>query len=202
MPDEGYLAEAHKMCREANVLLIADEVQTGLGRTGSLLASDHENVRADITILGKALSGGTMPVSAILADDAVMLNIQPGEHGSTFGGNPLACRVATTSVQVIQEENLSENAARMGKILRDELAQIDSSLIHTIRGKGLLNAIVFNTSEEDDTAWRFCLQLKENGLLAKPTHGNKIRLAPPLVINEDQIRESAAIIRKTLASFK
>jgi len=201
VPDEGYLQEAHRICREANVLLIADEVQTGLGRTGKLLASDWDDVRPDLVVLGKALSGGTMPISAVLADDAVMLNIQPGEHGSTFGGNPLACRVAMASVEVIQDENLTGNAAQMGEMLREELRQIDSPLIHTIRGKGLLNAIVFNTTEEDDQAWQFCLQLKENGLLAKPTHGNKVRLAPPLIINEDEIRKSAAIIRKTFKAF-
>ncbi len=202
LPDDGYLHEAHRICREANVLLIADEVQTGLGRTGSLLASDHEDVRPDIIILGKALSGGTMPISAVLADDPVMLNIKPGQHGSTFGGNPLACRVAMTAVQVIQEEHLAENAVQMGNIFRKELQEIESQHINTIRGKGLFNAIVFNTTEEDDAAWRFCLKLKENGLLAKPTQGNKIRLAPPLTINEEQIRECAEIIRQTFASFE
>lgn len=201
VPDEGYLREAHKICRNANVLLIADEVQTGIGRTGKMLASDHENVRPDIVVLGKALSGGVMPVSAVLADDAVMLTIQPGEHGSTFGGNPLACRVAMASLDVIKNEKLAENASAMGEILREELQQINSPLLETVRGKGLLNAIVINTNEEDDKAWRFCLQLKENGLLAKPTHGNKIRFAPPLIINEGEIRESAAIIRKTLEEF-
>ncbi len=200
VPDEGYLAKAYEICRAAKVLFIADEIQTGLCRTGKLLACEHENVRPDIVLLGKALSGGTMPVSAVLADDEVMLTIGPGEHGSTFGGNPLACAVTMAALEVLKQEDLAENADQLGKILRQELEDIPGDLIKTVRGKGLLNAIVIQSPNEN-AAWEICLALKDNGLLAKPTHGDKIRFAPPLVINEDQIRECAAIIRKTILEF-
>ncbi len=201
VPEEGYLANAYAMCKAANVLFIGDEIQTGLARTGKMLACDHENVRPDILILGKALSGGTMPVSAVLADNEIMLTIKPGEHGSTFGGNPLACAVAITSIEVLLEEKLAENAEKMGKILRDGLLAFHHEYIKIVRGKGLLNAIVVEDSYNGKSAWDFCLALKENGLLAKPTHGDKIRFAPPLVINEEQIRECLAIIEKTLFAF-
>lgn len=200
VPDEGYLARAYALCKEANVLFIGDEIQTGIARTGKLLACDHENVRPDILILGKALSGGFLPVSAILADDEIMLCIKPGEHGSTFGGNPLAAKVAVASLEVVKEENLAENAARMGEILRSGLREIDSEMLTLVRGKGLLNAIVIKPKNEK-TAWDVCLALKDNGLLAKPTHGDIIRFAPPLVITEDQIRACVEIIKKTLLSF-
>ncbi|HET9746117.1 MAG TPA: ornithine--oxo-acid transaminase [Chitinophagaceae bacterium] len=198
VPDDGYLSYAKQLCEEANVLFIADEIQTGLARTGKMLACDHENVRPDILILGKALSGGMMPVSAVLADDEIMMVLKPGEHGSTYGGNPLASKVAITSLQVLKEEKMAENAEAMGKILRDELKKIDSLHIAMVRGKGLLNAIVID-HHSNDAAWDLCLKLKENGLLAKPTHGDKIRFAPPLVINKDQVIECAEIIKK---SFK
>jgi ornithine--oxo-acid transaminase len=197
IPAPGYLAGVRRLCSEYNVLFIADEIQTGLARTGKMLACDHENVRPDILILGKALSGGTMPVSAILADDFIMMNIKPGEHGSTYGGNPLACAVSITALQVLKDENLADNAEKMGQLLRSELAKINSPLISTIRGKGLLNAIVIN-HPKPDASWDLCLQLKENGLLAKPTHGDKIRFAPPLIITAHQILESVAIIEKSL----
>lgn len=197
IPDDGYLRKVRALCTHYNVLLIADEIQTGLARTGKMLACDHEQVRPDILILGKALSGGVLPVSAVLADDPIMLNIKPGEHGSTYGGNPLACAVAMTALTVLKEENMAENADKMGALLRDELAALQSPLIKTIRGKGLLNAIVINHTNPD-AAWDICLTLKENGLLAKPTHGDKIRFAPPLVINEAQVKEAAAIIGKSL----
>jgi ornithine--oxo-acid transaminase len=201
VPDEGYLRKAKEYCDMANVLFIADEIQTGLGRTGKMLCCDHEEVRADILILGKALSGGTLPVSAVLADDEIMLTIKPGEHGSTYGGNPLACKVAITSLTVLNEENMAQNAEARGKQLRDGLASLNNKHISIIRGKGLLNSIVINHKNED-AAWSLCLALKENGLLAKPTHGDKIRFAPPLVITSDQIDECIAIIEKSLAVLK
>jgi ornithine--oxo-acid transaminase len=197
VPDEGYLSKAKQYCEDANVLFIADEIQTGLCRTGKMLACDHEGVRPDILILGKALSGGTLPVSAVLADDDVMLTIKPGEHGSTYGGNPLACKVAMVALAVLKEEKMMENAESMGRILRNELHKINSLHIASIRGKGLLNAIVIKHHNED-AAWELCLDLKENGLLAKPTHGDKIRLAPPLTINQDQIEDCVRIISSSL----
>ena len=197
IPDEGYLTQVRALCTKHNVLFIADEIQTGLARTGKMLACDHENVRPDILILGKALSGGTLPISAILADDIVMMQIKPGEHGSTYGGNPLACAVAMTSLEVLQSEKMAENAEKMGQLLRAELAALQSPLIKTIRGKGLLNAIVIN-HPNPEVSWDICLQLKDLGLLAKPTHGDKIRFAPPLVINETQIKEAVNIIGKAL----
>src|SRR6187455_3730118 len=198
VPDDGYLSKAKQMCEESNVLFIADEIQTGLARTGKMLACDHENVRPDILVLGKALSGGMMPVSAVLADDEIMMTIKPGEHGSTYGGNPLASKVAITSLQVLKDEQMTENAAAMGQLLREELKKINSLHIAMVRGKGLLNAIVID-HRYNDAAWKLCLALKENGLLAKPTHGDKIRFAPPLIINKEQIMECDEIIRKSLA---
>lgn len=200
VPDEGYLSEAYRLCRENNVLFIADEVQTGIARTGRMLACDHESVRPDILILGKALSGGTMPVSAVLADDEIMLTIRPGEHGSTFGGNPLASKVAIASLQVVKEENLAENAQKMGELFRRQLSEIDSDMIELVRGKGLLNAIVIKPSDNNG-AWDVCLKMRDNGLLAKPTHDNIIRFAPPLIISEEQILEAARIIRDSILSF-
>jgi ornithine--oxo-acid transaminase len=197
VPDEGYLSGIRNLCDEYNVLFIADEIQTGLARTGKMLACDHEAVRPDILILGKALSGGTMPVAAVLADDVVMMNIKPGEHGSTYGGNPLACKVAMAALQVLKEENMVENADAMGQLLRDGLTAIQSPFIQQVRGKGLLNAIVINHANPD-AAWELCLELKQNGLLAKPTHGDKIRFAPPLNINAMQIAECLVIIEKSL----
>lgn len=204
VPDDGYLKKAEKICKANNVLLICDEVQTGLARTGKMLASDHENVRPDILILGKALSGGTMPVSAVLADDEIMLCIKPGEHGSTFGGNPLACKVAMAALQVLKDENLAENADRLGKLFRAEMNKLVDKfdLMTLVRGKGLLNAIIIKPTKEGKTAWDVCVALKENGLLAKPTHGDIIRFAPPLVINEEQIMQAVQIIDKTLAQFE
>jgi ornithine--oxo-acid transaminase len=200
VPDEGYLAKCYELCRKNNVLFIADEIQTGIARTGRLLACDHEDVRPDILILGKALSGGVLPVSAVLADDDIMLCIKPGEHGSTFGGNPLACRVAVAALEVVKEENLAEKASYLGDILRRELGTIKSDMISLVRGKGLLNAIVI-TPKNGLEAWDVCLALRDNGLLAKPTHGDIIRFAPPLVITEEQIYECADIIRKTIEGF-
>ena len=197
VPDEGYLSKAYELCKANNVLFIADEVQTGLARTGKMLACDHENVRPDILILGKALSGGTMPISAVLADDEIMLVIKPGEHGSTFGGNPLASKVAVAALQVLKEENLSENAEKMGKIFRGELSKIDSDMIVLVRGKGLLNAIVIKPKDGKE-AWDVCVNMKENGLLAKPTHQHIIRFAPPLIITEEQIIEAVEIIKKSI----
>jgi ornithine--oxo-acid transaminase len=197
LPDDGYLKGVRAICDKYNVLFIADEIQTGLARTGKMLACDHEGVRPDILILGKALSGGTMPVSAVLADDVVMMNIHPGEHGSTYGGNPLACAVAMTSLAVLKEEGMAENAEAMGQILRSELQKLQSPYITTIRGRGLLNAIVIQ-HPNPDASWDFCLALMENGLLAKPTHGDKIRFAPPLIINKDQILEAVEIIHRSL----
>ncbi|MCB0428861.1 MAG: ornithine--oxo-acid transaminase [Flavobacteriales bacterium] len=200
VPDEGYLSKAAELCKAANVLLLADEVQTGLGRTGRMLACDYENVHPDVLILGKALSGGVYPVSAVLADDDIMMCIKPGEHGSTFGGNPVACRVAMAALQVLKDEQLTENAYALGEMLRSELRSIPSDMILEVRGKGLLNAIVIGSKNGKD-AWDVCLALKENGLLAKPTHGDKIRFAPPLVMTEDQMAECIDIIRKTILAM-
>lgn len=197
VPDDGYISGIRKLCTQYNVLMIADEIQTGLARTGKMLACDHENVQPDILILGKALSGGTLPISAVLANDEVMLTIQPGEHGSTYGGNPLACKVAMAALQVLKEENMADNAAAMGNLFKEALQKLQSPFIETIRGKGLLNAIVIK-HPNPDAAWDLCMELKNNGLLAKPTHGDKIRFAPPLLINENQILESVEIIQKSL----
>ena len=200
VPDDGYLAKAKQYCSDANVLFIADEIQTGLSRTGRLLCCDHENVRPDILILGKALSGGTLPVSAVLADDEIMLTIKPGEHGSTYGGNPLACKVAIASLEVLKNEKLAENAEVMGAYFRQELIKFSSPYIAQVRGKGLLNAIVIKHNE-DAAAWKFCIELKKNGLLAKPTHGDKIRFAPPLVISKEELNDCLKIIGKSLDSL-
>ena len=197
VPNEGYLSQAKELCEQANVLFIADEIQTGLARTGKMLACDHENVRPDILLLGKALSGGMMPVSAVLADDEIMLTLKPGEHGSTYGGNPIACAVAMVSLQVLKDEKMEANAEAMGELLRNELRKINSPHIAVVRGKGLLNAIVIDHLNKD-AAWDLCLALKENGLLAKPTHGDKIRLAPPLIITREEILECVSIIEKSL----
>jgi len=204
VPSEGYLAKAKALCEKHNVLFIADEVQTGIARTGKLLAVHHENVKPDILILGKALSGGVYPVSAVLANDDIMNVIKPGQHGSTFGGNPIAAAVAVAALEVVKDEKLAENADRLGKIFREKLNEyIQNSTIATlVRGKGLLNAVVINDTEESDTAWNICVRLKENGLLAKPTHGNIIRFAPPLVMNEEQLLECVSIITKTLQEFE
>jgi len=200
VPDNGYLSGVRELCTKYNVLMVADEIQTGLARTGKMLACDYEAVRPDILILGKALSGGTLPVSAVLADDTIMLTIKPGEHGSTYGGNPLACAVAIASLQVLKEEKLAEKAAELGNFFRDELKKLNSPFIETIRGKGLLNAIVIKHTDKE-AAWALCLQLKENGLLAKPTHGDKIRFAPPLVITKEQLAECVSIIHKSLQTL-
>jgi ornithine--oxo-acid transaminase len=201
IPSDGYLAGVRQLCTEYNVLFIADEIQTGLARTGKMLACDHENVRPDILILGKALSGGVLPVSAVLADDHIMMNIKPGEHGSTYGGNPLACKVAMVALQVLKDEKMAENAEAMGELLRTELANLRSPFINSIRGKGLLNAIAI-THPNKEAAWDLCLELKNNGLLAKPTHGDKIRFAPPLIINKEQIKDAVEIIGKSLEVLK
>jgi ornithine--oxo-acid transaminase len=200
VPDQGYLSGVRRLCTKYNVLFIADEVQTGIARTGKMLATDYEDARPDLLILGKALSGGVFPVSAVLADDEIMLCIKPGEHGSTFGGNPLACRVAQAALEVVVEENLAENAYRLGKLFRKELRAINSEMISHVRGKGLLNAIVIKPKEGKE-AWDVCLKLRDNGLLAKPTHGDIIRFAPPLVITEKQLLDCIEIIKITLASF-
>ena len=200
VPDEGYLKGAYNLCKKAGVLFIADEVQTGIARTGKLLAVDHEDVNPDILILGKAISGGVFPVSAVLANDDIMMCIRPGEHGSTFGGNPLANKVAIAALEVIKEEKLSENAERLGKILRSELDNFENDMITLVRGKGLLNAIVIKPKNGKE-AWDVCLKLRDNGLLAKPTHGDIIRFAPPLVITEKQLMECVEIIKKTILSF-
>lgn len=200
VPDEGYLQKAAQLCRDANALFIGDEIQTGLGRTGRMLACDHEDVRPDILILGKALSGGVLPISAVLADDAIMLTIRPGEHGSTYGGNPLACAVAMAALTVLKEEQMTENAQKLGQLFRDELNKLDTPYIKLVRGKGLLNAIVID-HPNPAAAWELCLTLKENGMLAKPTHGDKIRLAPPLVITREEIMECIDIIRESLSSL-
>jgi len=198
VPGEGYLQKAKSLCESANVLFIADEIQTGLARTGKMLACDHEAVRPDMVLLGKALGGGLLPVSAVLADDEIMLTIRPGEHGSTYGGNPLACKVAMTALSVLKEEQMAENAHRMGELFRSELQRLNSPHIRIIRGKGLLNAIVVDHAEKD-AAWQLCLELMRNGLLAKPTHGDKIRLAPPLIITAEQIHECVNLIGKSVA---
>jgi ornithine--oxo-acid transaminase len=200
VPDDGYLAKAAALCKAKNVLFIADEVQTGIGRTGKLLACDHENVRPDILILGKALSGGVLPVSAVLCDDEIMLTIKPGEHGSTFGGNPVACRVAVAALQVVKEERLAERAESLGKIFRDEIRKIKSPMIELVRGKGLLNAIVIHPTNGKE-AWDVCLKMKENGVLAKPTHQHIIRFAPPLVITEVELRDAIKRIEASILSF-
>ena len=201
IPDEGYLTKVRELCTKYNVLFIADEIQTGLCRTGKVLACDHENVKPDILILGKALSGGTMPVAAILANNEIMLTIKPGEHGSTYGGNPLGCAVAIASLKVLKEEKMAENAEAMGQLLREELVKLNSPLIKTVRGKGLLNAIVIQ-HENPDASWDLCLALRDNGLLAKPTHGDKIRFAPPLIITKEQIMECVGIISKSLKTLE
>jgi ornithine--oxo-acid transaminase len=197
VPDDGYLKNAYELCKAKNVLFIADEVQTGIARTGKLLACDHEKVRPDILILGKALSGGVLPVSAVLADDDVMLVIKPGEHGSTFGGNPLACKVAVSALEVVKEERLAERAEELGRLFRSELAKIESDMVETIRGKGLLNAIVIKPKDGKE-AWDVCMKMKELGLLAKPTHRHIIRFAPPLVISEEEILCAISIIKSAL----
>lgn len=204
VPSEGYLSRAKALCEKYNVLFIADEVQTGIARTGKLLAVDHENIKPDVLILGKAVSGGVYPVSAVLANDAIMNVIKPGQHGSTFGGNPVAAAVAVAALEVVKEEKLAENAHRLGKIFRSKLAAYTTnSMIATlVRGKGLLNAVVINDTEDSDTAWNICIALRDNGLLAKPTHGNIIRFAPPLVMNEEQLLDCVSIIIKTLKQFE
>lgn len=204
VPDEGYLAGAKEICSKNNILFIADEVQTGIARTGKLLAVDHENVKPDILILGKAISGGVYPVSAVFANDDIMMVIKPGQHGSTFGGNPLAAKVAVAALEVVKEENLAENSERLGRLFRAEMNRIieKTDLILKVRGKGLLNAIIVNDTEHSKTAWNLCVELKNNGLLAKPTHGNIIRFAPPLVMTEEQLMECVAIIEKTIMSFE
>lgn len=204
VPDEGYLKNASELCKKYNVLFVADEVQTGIARTGKLIACHHENVQPDILILGKALSGGMYPVSAVLANDNIMQVIHPGQHGSTFGGNPLACAVAVAALDVVEEEKLSERAEELGKFFRAEIQKIiaKTDLIYHVRGKGLLNAILVNDTPESPTAWNLCMQFAENGLLAKPTHGNIIRLAPPLVITKDQLLECVAIIEKVILNYK
>jgi ornithine--oxo-acid transaminase len=203
VPDPGYLKGVRSLCTKYNILMIADEVQTGLARTGRMLACDHENVKPDILILGKALSGGVLPVSCALANDEVMMTIKPGEHGSTYGGNPLACAVATVALQVLKDEELADNAERMGSVFREELEKLkgDLPLLLTVRGKGLLNAVVIDDTEDGHAAWDICLAMASNGLLAKPTHGNIIRFAPPLSINEDQVRECIGIIEKSIRQY-
>ncbi len=204
VPHDGYLKAAEKICKENNVLLMMDEIQTGIARTGKMLASDYENVKPDLLILGKALSGGVLPVSCVLASDEIMLVIRPGEHGSTFGGNPLAAAVVMEALQVVKDERLADNATRLGKVFRDRMNALTkkSDLIKLVRGKGLLNAIVINDSEESETAWNLCLAFAKNGLLAKPTHGNIIRLAPPLVITEEQIHECCDSIERSVLEFR
>ncbi len=204
VPQDGYLKAAAELCRKYNVLLMMDEIQTGIARTGKMLASDHEGVHPDLLILGKALSGGTMPVSCVLADDHIMLLIKPGEHGSTFGGNPIAAAVCMEALQVVKDENLERNSEKLGKVFRDRMNALKkkSDLITLVRGKGLLNAIVINDSPESETAWNICVDFAKNGLLAKPTHGNIIRLAPPLVISEEQIHECCDIIERVILNYK
>ncbi|WP_405606153.1 ornithine--oxo-acid transaminase [Polaribacter sp. Asnod1-A03] len=203
VPSEGYLAAAKKLCKDYNVLFIADEVQTGIARTGKMLAVDHENVKPDVLILGKALSGGVFPVSAVLANDSVMNVIKPGNHGSTFGGNPVAAAVAIAALEVIADEKLAENAEKLGQIFRNELSEFanENELVKSVRGKGLLNAILINDTEDSSTAWDICMKLRDNGLLAKPTHGNIIRFAPPLVMNKEQLMDCLDIIKKTISEF-
>lgn len=201
VPDEGYLKKAYDMCKAKNVLFIADEVQTGIARTGKLLACDHEGVRPDILILGKALSGGVYPVSAVLADDDIMLTIKPGQHGSTFGGNPIAAKVATAALEVVKEEKLAERAEKLGKIFRSEMENIDSDMIELVRGKGLLNAVVIRP-KNGKTAMDVCIKMADNGVLAKPTHDHIIRFAPPLVISEEELMEALTLIKKSILSFE
>lgn len=203
VPEDGYLSSAYEMCKSKNVLFIADEVQTGIARTGKLLAVDHENVRPDVLILGKAISGGVYPVSAVLADNDIMEVIKPGQHGSTFGGNPVGAKVAVAALEVVRDEKLAENAERLGIIFRDRMNRLieKSDLVKLVRGKGLLNAVVINDSEDSSTAWDICVKLMDNGLLAKPTHGNIIRFAPPLVITEEQLHDCCDIIEKTILSW-
>ncbi|HET8854810.1 MAG TPA: aminotransferase class III-fold pyridoxal phosphate-dependent enzyme, partial [Salinimicrobium sp.] len=204
VPAEGYLSKAKELCEEHNVLFIADEVQTGIARTGKLLAVDHENVRPDVLVLGKAISGGVYPVSAVLANDEVMNVIKPGQHGSTFGGNPVAGAVAMAALEVIRDEKLAENAEALGNLFRQKMNDYirTSNIVSLVRGKGLLNAIVINDSEDSSTAWDICMKMKDNGLLAKPTHGNIIRFAPPLVMNEEQLLDCVDIIIRTLKDFE
>ena len=200
VPDDGYMSGIRVLCDKYNVLMIADEIQTGLARTGKMLACDHENTRPDILILGKALSGGTLPISAVLADNEIMMTIKPGEHGSTYGGNPLACKVAMEALRVLKDENMEANAAAMGILFRAELSKLNSPFISVIRGRGLLNAVVIKHSNKD-AAWELCIELMKNGLLAKPTHGDIIRFAPPLIITEKQIMEAVKIIEKSLSTL-
>jgi len=204
VPSEGYLAKAKTLCEKYNVLFIADEVQTGIARTGKLLAVDHENVKPDILILGKAMSGGAYPVSAVLANNEIMNVIKPGQHGSTFGGNPIAAAVAIAALTVVKEEKLAENAQYLGEIFRKEISEFanNNDLVKSVRGKGLLNAILVNDTEDSSTAWDICIKLRDNGLLAKPTHGNIIRFAPPLVMNEEQLMDCINIIKKTITEFQ
>ncbi len=204
VPDDNYINKAYQLCKDKNVLFVADEVQTGIARTGKLLAVNYSNIKPDVLILGKAISGGVLPVSAVLADNHIMEVIRPGNHGSTFGGNPLACAVAMAALKVIDEENLAENADKLGKIFRESMQELakKTDLVRLVRGKGLLNAIIINDSEDSSTAWNICVALKENGLLAKPTHGNIIRFAPPLVMTEEQLQECITIISDTMMSFK
>lgn len=204
VPDAGYLAEAKALCEKYNVLFIADEVQTGIARTGKMLAIDHENVKADILVLGKALSGGAYPISAVLANDEIMNVIKPGQHGSTFGGNPMAAAVAIAALDVVLDEKLADNAQKLGELFRSEMNKYiaNSNICTMVRGKGLLNAILINDTEDSDTAWNICLKLRDNGLLAKPTHGNIIRFAPPLVMNEEQLLDCVRIITETLKEFE
>ncbi|PLK46215.1 ornithine--oxo-acid transaminase [Emticicia sp. TH156] len=203
VPDDQYLPEAFRLCKASRVLFIADEIQTGIARTGQMLATDHYHIRPDMVILGKALSGGVLPVSAVLADDEIMLTLKPGEHGSTYGGNPLACAVAMEALKVVKEENLAGNADYLGRIFRHEMQKLveETDIVTEVRGKGLLNAILIDTTEESDLAWDICLELKNNGLLAKPTHGNKIRLAPPLIMTESQLWDCIEIISDTIRRF-
>ncbi len=201
VPDDGYLAKSYQLCKSKNVLFIADEVQTGIARTGKLLACDHENVHPDILILGKALSGGTMPISAVLANDDIMLTIKPGEHGSTFGGNPIAARVAVAALEVVKDEKLAEKAEYLGNIFRDEIRKINSPMIELVRGKGLLNAVIIRPKDGKE-AWDVCLKMRDNGVLAKPTHQHIIRFAPPLVITEEQLRDAISLIKKSIVSFE
>jgi len=204
VPDDNYIMEAYQLCKEKNVLFVADEVQTGIARTGKLLAVNYSDIKPDILILGKAISGGVLPVSAVLADNDIMEVIRPGNHGSTFGGNPLSCAVAIAALEVINDENLAENADNLGRIFRNSMQNLaeKTDLVRLVRGKGLLNAIVINDSEDSSTAWDICMALKENGLLAKPTHGNIIRFAPPLVMTEEQMQECITIISDTILNYK
>ncbi|MFD2523552.1 ornithine--oxo-acid transaminase [Emticicia soli] len=204
VPDDNYLPEAYRLCKASNVLFIADEIQTGIARTGKMLACDHYDIRPDMVILGKALSGGVLPVSAVLADNEIMLTLKPGEHGSTYGGNPLACAVAMEALKVVKDENLAQNADKLGQLFRQEIQKLvdTTSIVTQVRGKGLLNAILIDTTEDSDLAWDICQKLKDNGLLAKPTHGNKIRLAPPLVMTESQLWDCIDIISDTIKSFE